>query len=342
MIVMKFGGTSVKDVEAVRRVVGVVAREKRTPLVVVSGFDHYSLASVTRGSLGARLAAGTLELPCGAEAAVALTLGVPNAVTRACVPADQLTAQLDPASTKLALIPPALVTPRVRVIPIEGADLFGEKPARSAAYPLVIPVPAAWPAAWTAWNGADVRVVVTTGVNCPDRGVSHQTVVLGRGWDWLLQGGTARYTGTHWDSRYGWTVVDAVRTGHAGAVVDLVRNADVAVSDFECSMTPNFVQHDSGTVFSIDPRVAPLMAKAASTSRRSQPTTTPTQVSRRSARRSTSSGPTGSSRPAAGARSPRRFAQPSLTRVGSPSVSWDSTRSVGPPTRPRHRPVSPR
>jgi poly-gamma-glutamate synthesis protein (capsule biosynthesis protein) len=105
-------------------------------------------------------------------------------------------------------------------------------------------------------------VVVTTGVNCPDRGVSHETVVLGRGWDWLLQGGTARYTGSHWDSRYGWTVVDAVRTGHAGAVVDLIRNADVAVSDFECSMTPSFVQHDSGTVFSIDPRVAPLMAKA--------------------------------------------------------------------------------
>jgi poly-gamma-glutamate synthesis protein (capsule biosynthesis protein) len=233
-----------------------------TPLVVVTGFDNYSLASVTRSSLGARLVAGTLELPCGAEAAVAVALGVPNAAPSACVRADQVTAQLDPASTDLALVPPALVTPRVKVIPIGSADLFGEKPARSATYPLVIPVPAAWPVAWTAWNGTDVRVVVTTGVNCPDRGVSHQTVVLGRGWDWLLQGGTARYTGTHWDSRYGWTVVDAVRTGHAGAVVDLIRNADVAVGDFECSMTPNFVQHDSGTVFSIDPRVAPLMAKA--------------------------------------------------------------------------------
>jgi poly-gamma-glutamate capsule biosynthesis protein CapA/YwtB (metallophosphatase superfamily) len=233
-----------------------------TPLAVVTGFDNYSLVSVTRSALKAHLVAGTLELPCGAEAAVGLALGVPSAVTPACIPADQVTAQMDPASTKLALIPPALVTPRVKVIPVEGADLFGERPARSAAYPLVIPAPAAWPAAWTAWTGADVRVVVTTGVNCPDRGVSHQTVVLGRGWDWLLQGGTARYTGTHWDSRYGWTVVDAVRTGHAGAVVDLIRNADVAVSDFECSMTPNFVQHDSGTVFSIDPRVAPLMAKA--------------------------------------------------------------------------------
>jgi poly-gamma-glutamate capsule biosynthesis protein CapA/YwtB (metallophosphatase superfamily) len=233
-----------------------------TPLVVVSGFDNYTLTSVTRPMLAARLAAGTLVVPCGAEATAARALGASGETAPACVPADQVTARLDPASTQLALIPPALVTPRVKVIPLEGADLFGEKPARSAAYPLVVATPAAWPAAWTAWSGNDVRVVVTTGVNCPDRGVSHQTVVLGRGWDWLLKGGTARYTGTHWDSRYGWTVVDAVRTGHAGAVTDLIRNADVAVSDFECAMTRTFVQHDSGTVFSIDPRVAPLMAKA--------------------------------------------------------------------------------
>jgi aspartate kinase len=52
MIVMKFGGTSVEDVEAVRRVVGIVDRERRTPLVVVS-----ALSKVTDGLLGlARLA----------------------------------------------------------------------------------------------------------------------------------------------------------------------------------------------------------------------------------------------------------------------------------------------
>ena len=233
-----------------------------TPLVVVSGFDNYTLTSTTRAALAARLAAGTLVVPCGVEGAVAEALGEVGAHGAACVAADEVTARLGPSSTLLALIPPALVTPRVKVVPLEGADLFGEKPAREARYPLVVAVPPAWPAAWTAWDGSDVRVVVTTGVNCPDRGVSHETVVLGKGWSWLLQGGTARYTGTHWDTRYGWTVVDAVRTGHAGAVVDVIKNADVAVSDFECAMTRSFVQHDSGTVFSIDPRVAPLMARA--------------------------------------------------------------------------------
>ncbi len=46
MVVMKFGGTSVRDIEAVRRVVGVVGRETRPRLVVVS-----ALAGVTDGLL---------------------------------------------------------------------------------------------------------------------------------------------------------------------------------------------------------------------------------------------------------------------------------------------------
>ena len=237
------------------------AGSRTVPLAVASGFNDYAVTSVTRRTLASRLAGGTLIVPCGAEAAVARALGSAATAAGTCVPADQITARLDPASTRLALIPPALVTPRVKVIALEGADLFGEKPARTVAYPLVIPTPAAWPAAWSAWSGTDVRVIVTTGVNCPDRGVSHQTVVLGKGWDWLFKGGTARYTGTHWDPAFGWYVVDAVRTDHAGALRALIRNADVAVSDFECAMTRNFVQHDSGTVFTIDPRVAAAMAK---------------------------------------------------------------------------------
>lgn len=237
------------------------AGSRTVPLVVVSGFNDYGVTSVTRAALAARLAGGALIVPCAAEAAVARALGTTLKGAATCVPPDQITARLDPAGTQLALIPPALVTPRVKVVALEGADLFGEKSARTTPYPLSIPTPLAWPAAWSRWNGADVRVIVTTGVNCPDRGVSHQTVVLHRGWDWLFKGGTARYTGTHWDPAFGWYVVDAVRTGHAGALRALIRNADVAVSDFECAMTRNFVQHDSGTVFTIDPRVAAAMAK---------------------------------------------------------------------------------
>jgi len=233
------------------------------PLAVVTGFSDYSLSTISMATLGADLLSGSLVVPCGAEAAVQAALAV-AAVTppTGCVAADGIPALLEPATRRIALLPPGLVTPRVRVLPIGGADLFGETPSRVLPYPLVIPAPPAWPIGWTTYDPTNVRVVVTTGVNCPDRGVSRQTNVLGKGWDWLLQAGTARYTGRHWDPAFGWYVVDAVRTGHAGALAALIRNADIAESDFECSMTKHFSQHDSGTVFSIDPRVAPLMAKA--------------------------------------------------------------------------------
>jgi poly-gamma-glutamate synthesis protein (capsule biosynthesis protein) len=230
------------------------------PLVVVGGFNDYKVTAITSATLKTRLAAGTLVVPCGAEAAVALALGATGTGAAPCVAADRITAFLDPGSTDLALIPPALVTPRVKVIPLESADLFGQVSARQKAYPLTIALPAIWPPAWSAWDGGDVRVVVTTGVTCPDRGVSLQTIVKGRGWGWLAEAGTARVTGTHIDRRFGQRVVDLVRTGNLGAVRDLVGGADVAVSDFECAMTRNFKQHNSGTVFTIDPRVATLMA----------------------------------------------------------------------------------
>ncbi len=258
---------------------------RSVPLAVVTGFSNYRINSVTVGELEARFGAGTLLIPCGAELAVAAALQAGRAAgspfpssppsspapspgspaptaPAACVQAGLIPARLDPSSTLVGLLPPGLVTPRVKVVPIGGADLFGERPARSVAYPLAIPVPPGWPASWVAYDATNVRVVVTTGVNCPDRGVSRQTNVFGRGWDWLLTAGTARYVGRVWDRRYGWWVVRAQRNGHEGSVADLIRNADIAESDFECSMTRQFRQHDSGTVFAIDPRVAPLMAKA--------------------------------------------------------------------------------
>ncbi len=250
------------------------AGQPLVPLAVVTGFANDRIDSVTTAGLAAQLHAGTLLVPCGAHAAVAAALGVragsagppgsggAGGAPPGCLAADAMPAHLPASSKALALLPPGLVTAALRVVPIGNADLFGETPARTTPYPLEIPAPAGWPTAWTAYDPNAVRVVLTTGVNCPDRGVSYQTNVLGKGWDWLLQAGTARYTGRHWDERFGWWVVDAVRTDHAGAVWSLIRNADVAVSDFECSVTRHFVQHDSGTLFSIDPRVAPLMAKA--------------------------------------------------------------------------------
>ncbi len=78
------------------------------------------------------------------------------------------------------------------------------------------------------FDAAEVRTLISTGDTCPDRGVSHQTNTLKKGWDWALDGGTAQYTGTGVDRRFdgpdgnGWPVVRAVRSGNAGAVKKLI------------------------------------------------------------------------------------------------------------------------
>jgi poly-gamma-glutamate capsule biosynthesis protein CapA/YwtB (metallophosphatase superfamily) len=233
-----------------------------TPLAVVTGFDNYKLNSLTTSALVARLTAKSALVPCGAEAGIAAALKTTSAGWAPCVAATRLTASLPRASTKIGLLPPGLVGPGVKVVPLGGADLFGEGPQRSKAYPLVIPTPKGWTADQAGYDVNDVRVMLTTGVNCADRGVSRQTNTFHKGWEWLLNAGTARYTGTHWDPRLGWNVVDAVRTGNLGAIKALIKNADIATSDFECAMAHNFVQHDNGTQFSVDPKVAALMKEA--------------------------------------------------------------------------------
>jgi aspartate kinase len=67
MVVMKFGGTSVRDVDAVRRVVGIVGAEKRPRVVVVS-----ALAGVTDGLLEIAAQVERGEGPAALEAVRAL------------------------------------------------------------------------------------------------------------------------------------------------------------------------------------------------------------------------------------------------------------------------------
>jgi poly-gamma-glutamate capsule biosynthesis protein CapA/YwtB (metallophosphatase superfamily) len=233
------------------------------PLVVITGFTNYKINGVSMAQLASHLKAGRVTVPCGTEPAVAAALGLPGTDGWApCAEASAIPASIGNGSGKLALVPPGLVGPKVKVVPLGGVDLFGEEPSRKKAYPLTIEAPAGWKASWAAYDSADVRVVLFTGCTCPDRGVSHQTNVLGKGWDWLLQAGSAKYTGKHWNAAWEWWIVDAVRTGNEGALHRLLRDADITVSDFECNMTAHYAQHDAGTVFTVDPRVAPLMAKA--------------------------------------------------------------------------------
>ncbi len=209
---------------------------------------------------------GTVLIPCGLTS-IELS-GQPLAVPAAsCVPAKEIAARVKATKNALGLLPPGLVTPRVKALQVGGADLFGSASIRAKAYPLTA-TSDELSASSTAYDAGDIRTLVSTGDTCPDRSVSYQANVLKKGWDWTLNGGTARYTGIRMDRAFdgpdgnGWPVVDAVRSGHAGAMHQLLADADITINDFECPMVTSYVQHEHGTVFSIDPKVAGALARA--------------------------------------------------------------------------------
>lgn len=208
--------------------------------------------------------ATSVLLPCGLTDlrlnGAALPLG-----GRSCVAADAIGERVHGHAGVLALLPPGLVTARVKALRIAGADLFGPPSVRAKPY-LLAGTAQGWPAAWSGYDGAQVRTLVSTGDTCPDRGPARMALMLGKGWPWVLGGGSARYTGTFMDTRFsgpagqGWPVVKAVRRGDAGLVRGLISDADITVNDFECPMVARFGYHAHGTVFNIDPKVAGLLA----------------------------------------------------------------------------------
>lgn len=208
---------------------------------------------------------GGAILPCGLDSLE--IAGDPiDLVGRDCVEPEAVAAAVKASGGGIGMLPVGLVEPIVKALEVDGADLFGPADARALPYPVIGLAPT-YPQAWTAYDPNDVRTVMSTGSVCPDRGVSLRAVVEGKGWDWTLAGGTAKYTGIFMDTRFsgpegkGWPVVKPARTGNEGAVRDLMQGADLTLTDFECPMIKGFKQHNSGTVFSIDPRVADLLAR---------------------------------------------------------------------------------
>ncbi|MFH0751172.1 MAG: hypothetical protein V2B17_04990, partial [Chloroflexota bacterium] len=185
------------------------------PLALVADVRDLRV-SLTAAQLAKELAAGRVAIPCGLDE---LSLDAAPVVhdAGACVDAAKITTAVRSAKPRLGFLPAALVTPRVKVLRIGDADLFGAPRFRSQPYPLV-GRSAALPAAWAGFDPAEVRTIISTGETCPDRGVSHWANTMKKGWDWVLDGGTARYTGIGIDRRFdgpdgnGWPVVKAVRT----------------------------------------------------------------------------------------------------------------------------------
>ena len=233
------------------------------PIAVVVRFDD-GRTSITPDALTAAAAAGKLMVPCEFTGlslnGVAMTLST----STTCKPAAQIATNVHTTANVIGLLPPGLVTPSVKVLQIGNADLFGSPTRRALAYPLFAQTATA--ASWTAYDVNDVRTLISTGDTCPDRGVSLLAVTKKKGWNWVLAGGSVRYTSFRMDTEYsgpagkGWPVPNIRRGRDSGTVAALISDNDVSANDFECPLLAGWTQHNSGMVFTIDPRVAQLLA----------------------------------------------------------------------------------
>jgi poly-gamma-glutamate capsule biosynthesis protein CapA/YwtB (metallophosphatase superfamily) len=225
------------------------------PLAVVTGYTN-PMASITEQEVEAAIHADTFIQLCEFLTAV-------NPVPR-CLEAEAVVDHLVANPTDLAFLPAGLVVPTVKVLPVDGADFFGNADARAAAYPYSVSVQLDEKRARWAFEPDDVRTLISLGDSCPDRGVAHAAITLGRGWEWVFGGGTAEYTAVYPNPvppgfvGNGFNIVDAVPTGNEGAVAELVSGADVTLDDFECPVVDDWTVNE-GVIFSIDPAVLPQL-----------------------------------------------------------------------------------
>ena len=220
------------------------------PLAVVTGITN--LKSVITPNELTRLAAGRkLVVPCG----VKVSHPALSAIGR-CVAADKIVAAIAANQKLVALLPPGLVEPATKVLPIAGKgpfglfgpDLFGDKAARALPYPVVGVATGdgagALKPSWIAYNRKQIWTLTAIGSLCSDRLGAYQAVTLGKGWDWVFDGGTAQYTGTPFMNPNPppgisqFPIVSAVDTGHPGATASISKRSDVALGDHKCPIVP--------------------------------------------------------------------------------------------------------
>jgi hypothetical protein len=242
------------------------------PLAVVTGLTNLK-AWTSLNELATLASSGKLVPPCGIE------VTQPSwTITAPCRPADQIAAALSKDPELVALLPPGLVEPATKTLPIGGAgpygiggaDLFGDPADRNQAYPIVgrSTDEAAVPAAWLAYDPSTVWTLASVGGVCSDRGAAWQALVNHRGWPWVFDGGTARYAGKPHPNPNPppgidvYPVVSPVETGHDGAVSRLVSGADLTIADVECPIVKDFTpNYGSGLQFSISAAVLPIWQK---------------------------------------------------------------------------------
>ncbi len=223
------------------------------PLAVVTGITN-PRPNITLDELGTLAADGVLVVPCGVSI-TAPTL--PS--TGSCVAPDLIRARLQVQQDLVALLPPGLVEPATKVLPISGtgpfglfgADLFGDPESRALPYPITGSAPGdgrgALDPAWIAYDSSQIWTLTAIGSLCADRVAAYQAVTLGKGWDWPFNGGTAVYSGPPYlnpnppPGISQFPIVKAIETGNDGVNASISRRSDIALADHKCPILRNDV-----------------------------------------------------------------------------------------------------
>lgn len=221
------------------------------PLAVVTGLTNLK-SVIALDELVALASDGQLVVPCGVQVTQPTLTGSPP-----CLWADQIAEAIGADQELVALLPPGLVEPATKVLPIAGdgpfglfgPDLFGDPEARALPYPVIGSTTAyddaALDPASTAYDASQVWTMTSIGSLCADRAAAKQAVSLGKGWDWVFNGGTARYKGKPilnpnpppGIGRF--PIVQPVDTGNKGVTPSILKRSDVAIADHECPIMPS-------------------------------------------------------------------------------------------------------
>lgn len=218
------------------------------PLAVVTGLTNHK-AVISLDEIASLAKAGKLMVPCG----VTVTQPTLDLTAVKCTAADEISGFVA-YSTTVALLPAGLVQVATKVLPIAGdgpfgmfgPDLFGGPAARALPYPLmgVAAAGSTLDPTWTAYDPAKVWTLTETGSLCADRGAARQAVTLKKGWDWVFDGGTAKYKGPPIPNpnpppgidRH--PIVRPVETGNDGATAKLISGSDVTLGNLKCPVLP--------------------------------------------------------------------------------------------------------
>jgi len=219
------------------------------PLAVVTGLTNLR-SVISLDDLAGLAKDGDLVAPCGISIDPAAI-----APTATCVAADQIAATIGKDQKLVALLPPGLVEPATKVLPMAGdgpyglfgADLFGNPASRAMPYPITgrSTGDVALDPSWTAFDQSQVWTLTETGSLCADRLGAYAALKLGKGWDWVFDGGTARYRGKPFNNPNppagisSQPIVKPIDTGNDGATAKLVSGADITLGNLKCPVLPN-------------------------------------------------------------------------------------------------------